>query len=76
MPRKKNAYEHMYLIALEPEGVLPGGTILQALVKTSGDTVGVASITLDGVDLWRNQKLVKSFTTLREMFAYVSKRGW
>lgn len=76
MPRKKNDYEHMYLSPLEPEGPLSKGTILQALVRTSGDTVGAVDITLDGFTLWRNRKLVKTFPTIRVMFAHISKRGW
>jgi len=76
MARKKNDYEHMYLVALEPEAPLPKGTVLQALVKSSGDTVGAVNIRLDDFELWREQKVVRTFKSLREMFAYINKRGW
>jgi len=72
----KNDFIHMYINPIQPEKVLPKGVILEALVRSSGDTVCVIRIKLDTIEVWRHGKKKTSVATMREVFVYCSKEGW
>lgn len=53
------------------------GVELQALVRTSGDTVGVAAFKMDGsIELWRKNKLIDaSARSIADLYRIVERLG-